>query len=75
MAVSERIAALIGNLYDCVIAPDQWEACLNTLRTELNFANESWRRTRSPPAKRQSRCASALRLSGLRGCPDMAPTP
>lgn len=35
----EGVSALIGALYDCVIAPEKWEATLNTLRTELNFAN------------------------------------
>jgi DNA-binding CsgD family transcriptional regulator len=35
----EAISALIAAIYDCVIAPDKWEATLNVLRAELNFAS------------------------------------
>lgn len=35
----ERVSALIGAIYDCAVAPGRWEATLEGIRSELNFAN------------------------------------
>jgi DNA-binding CsgD family transcriptional regulator/PAS domain-containing protein len=35
----DRMSELIGDLYDCVTHPDRWESILDSIRTELNFAN------------------------------------
>lgn len=34
----EKFSDLIGKIYDCVIAPDQWTGVLNEIRTEFGFA-------------------------------------
>jgi DNA-binding CsgD family transcriptional regulator len=34
----ERFSDLIGNIYDCVIAPERWTEVLNEIRTEFRFA-------------------------------------
>jgi len=34
----ERFSDLIGKIYDCVLAPEQWSGVLNEIRTEFGFA-------------------------------------
>jgi DNA-binding CsgD family transcriptional regulator len=38
MISTEKLSALIGAIYDCAVAPDRWEATLQSIRTELCFA-------------------------------------
>jgi DNA-binding CsgD family transcriptional regulator len=38
MISTEKLSALIGAIYDCAVAPDGWEATLQSIRTELGFA-------------------------------------
>ncbi len=38
MISTEKLSALIGAIYDCAVAPDRWEATLQSLRVELSFA-------------------------------------
>ncbi|MBR0723879.1 helix-turn-helix transcriptional regulator [Bradyrhizobium manausense] len=37
-ALVEKFSDLIGAIYDCVIAPEQWTRVLNEIRTEFGFA-------------------------------------
>ena len=34
----ERFSELIGDIYDCVIAPERWAEVLDEICTELGFA-------------------------------------
>jgi hypothetical protein len=34
----EKFSDLIGAIYDCVIAPEQWTKVLNEIRVEFGFA-------------------------------------
>jgi DNA-binding CsgD family transcriptional regulator/PAS domain-containing protein len=38
MISTEKLSALIGAIYDCAVAPDRWEATLQSIRTELCLA-------------------------------------
>jgi DNA-binding CsgD family transcriptional regulator len=38
MISTEKLSALIGAIYDCAVAPDRWEATLQSIRAELSFA-------------------------------------
>jgi DNA-binding CsgD family transcriptional regulator len=38
MISTEKLSALIGAIYDCAVAPDRWEATLQSIRAELCFA-------------------------------------
>jgi DNA-binding CsgD family transcriptional regulator len=38
MISTEDLSAMIGSIYDCAVAPDRWEATLQSIRTELCLA-------------------------------------
>ena len=35
----ERLSALIGEIYNCVLAPEKWPSVLENIRLEFNFCN------------------------------------
>jgi DNA-binding CsgD family transcriptional regulator len=39
MISTDELSALIGAIYDCAVAPDRWEATLESIRGGLCFAN------------------------------------
>ena len=34
-----QISRLVGEIYDCVLAPEKWHAAVDAIRAEFNFAN------------------------------------
>lgn len=37
----ERLSAIIGSIYDCIVAPEKWEPTLTAIKDELGFATSA----------------------------------